>query len=355
MENVFEKLKVLCVSDLRFGYPMRHRYNAMIDLGASVVGIDYSGGYSRKGFYYDLKKIPYWLFRHKILSCKLPDLAHTNRRIIDAFKRQKWDILWLDKALMVSKETLLYVKKQQPSCRIVGFSHDDMMQRHNQSRQFLDHLPCYDFYFTTKSYNVEELISLGCKKCLFVSNSFDEKSHYPFDGFVEDRARVPVGFIGHWEQEREELFRFLAENDVVVSVWGGGWRKCSFSHDNLIIHDGDIVGEEYVKVLASIDIALCLLRKQNRDLQTTRSVEIPACAVFMLGERTDEHLTLFKEGIEAEFFSSRDELLRKIQFYLNNPEKRIEVARYGRERCLNSKYGNHDRLSDIFKIVFIGD
>lgn len=338
-------LRILVVSDLRYGYPMRQRFDAIRDIAEVVEGIDYSNSQGVPWVLQYRKKLSYWLFRHHIGCFPLIDCAGTNKRILKAIERCNWDILWLDRALVVEKDTLENVKQRQPNCIIVGFSHDDMAQRHNQSRQFLEHLQCYDVFYTTKSYNVAELQRLGCTRCKFINNSFDPKIHHPCRKKSGDR--YPVGFIGHWEKDREELFHMLAKNGIKVHVWGGGWYRCKLRHKNFVIHDGDVLGDAYTQTLNSMDIALCLLRKANRDLQTTRSIEIPACGVFMLGERTMEHQSLFREGEEAEFFESFDELIEKIRFYLNNPERLKQVALAGRNRCLSGRYSNQDRINEI--------
>lgn len=349
-------LNVLCVSNLRAGYPMRQRFDAMLDIGLSATGIDYGVDRGLGRCKIIMRQALYWLFRHNLGRFKLLDLNDTNKRILEETATGKWDILWLDKALTVEKRTLLQMKRNQPNCIIVGFSHDDMGQRHNQSQQFLDHLSCYDVFYTTKSYNVQELKDMGCKRCEFIDNSFDPQVHRPYNNQHSkgNQNRYPVGFVGCWEQEREELFRKVAESGIRSHVWGGLWHRCSFRHEKFVIEHGDVLGKQYAKTLCSMDIALCLLRKQNRDLQTTRSIEIPGCGVFMLAERTNEHLALFEEGKEAEFFSTPDELIEKARYYLNHPSQRRQIAAAGRERCLKSGYSNQNRIRGIVEDICDG-
>jgi spore maturation protein CgeB len=111
------------------------------------------------------------------------------------------------------------------------------------------------------------------------------------------------------------------------------------------------MGDAYARAINCFDINLAFLRKLNRDLQTTRSVEIPACGAFMLAERTDEHRALFEEGVEAEYFADDDELLAKVRRYLEAPELRHAVATAGRQRCIDSGYSNQDRMRKMFAIL----
>ncbi|RPI71813.1 MAG: glycosyltransferase family 1 protein, partial [Geobacteraceae bacterium] len=110
-------------------------------------------------------------------------------------------------------------------------------------------------------------------------------------------------------------------------------------------------GEDYSKAICATKINLNFLRKVNRDEVTSRSVEIPACGGFMLAERTCRHGEFFEEGKEAEFFSSNDELLAKITYYLAHDEERGRIARAGRERCVKSGYSMRVQLRQMIEAI----
>ena len=75
-------------------------------------------------------------------------------------------------------------------------------------------------------------------------------------------------------------------------------------------------------------------------------MEIPACKGFMIAERTDEHLNLFKEDSEAVFFDSDTELLKKVKYYLNNDDLRHKIAENGYLRAIKSDY-SYDKMVRI--------
>jgi spore maturation protein CgeB len=228
-----------------------------------------------------------------------------------------------------------------------------MARPHCQSRDFLEQLPEYDIYFTTKSYGVKELERLGCPKVKFIGNAFDPHTHRPIPvtDLIRQQFGGPVGFVGTYEKERAELMLSLAQEDIPVRIWGSSWQDCGIKHRNLKIENMPIEGDDYAAAVSAFDINLCFLRKQNRDLQTQRSVEIPACGGFMLAERTAEHCALFEEGKEAEYFSSPEELLDKVKYYLAHPLARRGIAAAGRERCLKSGYSYPARVKEMLRIV----
>lgn len=312
----------------------------------------------------DTTGVPYNLhyrIRNKLfklgLNISLPDLSDANRKaaILLNGNPGQYDIVWIDKGIVISKETFGLIKKTQPHAKIIGYSPDWMMGRHNQSRQFLESLPYYDCYVTTKSYAVEEMLKAGCKDVFYVGNSFQKGFHRPYDLTDEERKRFScdVGFIGAFETERANSILFMARNGIKVDIWGSiTWKSFCDDNQNLSFRGTELLNEDYSKALSACKISLCFLRKMNRDLQTTRSVEIPACGSFMLAERTSEHSDMFREDVEAVYFSSDEELLEKCRKYLNDDDARKKIAMAGHLRCVSSDYSYHGRIREILNHVW---
>lgn len=340
-------MKIAYVGPLWYGGTCLQRMETLRQLGHQILPVDTEPEDVRR-------KSQRLIYRVKRKLLGPSDLAKANKNLIQLLRTHNVDVLWLDKALTIRPETLNIVRQISPKTIIVGYSPDDMMAKHNQTRNFLKGMSHYDIYFTTKSYNVEELKKLGCPKVVFIGNAYAPKVHRPILVTREERLEFggKVGFIGDYELQRAEAVLYLAENSVPVRVWGPNWdKKCRLSHRNLKVEGRALWGDDYARAICCFDINLAFLRKINRDLETTRSIEIPACGAFMLAERTCEHLELFDEGKEAEFFSTKKELLEKTRYYLTHEEERKRIAKAGRERCLKSGYSYRDRISEMISII----
>ncbi len=284
---------------------------------------------------------------------RLPDEFNLNIRIKGFVSKNFYDIVWIDKGITVNKSTLEYIKSISPATKIVGFSPDNMAERHNQSQNYLDSIHLYDFTFTTKSFIVSDLMKMGAKNVNFVQKMYESKFHHHMSltEYELESLGGDIGFIGAWEKERCESILFLVENGLNVVVYGdGNWNMYKNLYPNLKIKAG-VFSEDYPKALQAFKITLCFLRKINNDQQTARTMEIPACGGFMLAERTNEHMSLFQEGKEADFFSSNQELLDKCNYYLANEKERLKIAKAGTLRCKISGYSNEDTIGKLIKII----
>ena len=333
--------RLLYVGTDTFGTTSEQRARALGSLGFDVTFVSRSAFTQRSRL---LMAACHRLYRMG-LSVRIPGPKGINAAIYNAAKAIRPQILWLDKATFVQRTTLEAVKADFPNCGVIGFSPDDMGGRHNRSKDFDDHLSLYDAFLTTKSFNVAELRNLGCTKVIFVPNGYDPHTHRHLlvDGSIRQRLGAPVSFIGAAEAARAASLRHLANSGLQVRVWGPGWKRWK-GLGNATVEGRAIYGHDYAKAICASDVNLGFLCKGNRDLQTTRSIEIPACGAFLLAERTSEHLELFEEGIEAEFFGSDDELLDKCRYYLLHGDRRSAIAQAGRRRCLNSGYDYASRL-----------
>lgn len=277
-----------------------------------------------------------------------------NERIVNQFCQKRYDIVWIDKGIYVLKKTLCDIKEKSPETIIIGYSPDNMAERHNQSQVFLESLPYYDLFITTKSYTLSDLYGLGARRVLFVDNAYEKSFHHPYVLSEEEKKRLggEIGFIGTWEQERCDSILYLAQNGLPIRVWGGGkWLKYKGAFPSLTIENTGLYTEDYNKAISAFDISLCFLKKINHDLQTTRTMEIPACGSLLLAERTSEHTRLFEDGKEAVFFSSKEELLNRCKYYLNHPNERKQIAQAGLLRCRNSGYSNDDMIRRVIRLV----
>lgn len=282
----------------------------------------------------------------------LPDISGSNQKIITLIKSNKYDIIWIDKGIIINSSTLRVIKDKQPNVKIISYSPDNMALRHNQSQNYLKCIPLYDYIFTNKSYILNEMKKLGATNIRFVNNTYESTFHYPrmLTKQEENVFGGDIGFLGHWEKERCESILYLAKNGLKVKIYGTGkWNKFK-NVPNISIHP-PLFSDEYSKALTALKISLCFLRKLNGDQQTTRTMEIPACGGFMLAERTDEHLSLFEEGKEADYFSSNEELLEKCKYYLEDEEERKKIAKAGYLRCKDSGYSNEEVVKGMINIA----
>jgi len=286
------------------------------------------------------------------------DIVSVNKAILAEVRRSRPDILWIEKGNTIYPRTLRTIAILAPSTKIVSLTEDDMFALHNRSWFYAFGLKHYSVVLTTKSYNknCNELPRLGAKKVVFFDNAYDIHEHRPLPVTADDKKALggDVVFIGTYEKQRANSMLHLANNGIAIRVWGNGWKHLSGKHPNMLIEGRPLYGDSYVKSICSSRISLCFLRKSNRDQQTHRSMEIPACGGFMLAERTEEHLRLFKEGVEAEYFGSDAELLDKIKYYLANEQRRHTIAENGKQRCISGKYDHHSLLKRILQDLTTG-
>lgn len=271
-----------------------------------------------------------------------------NQRLIGFCFKESPDFCFVVKGTYLYPATLKKLKDK--NIKLINWSLDDMYAMHNRTFYYDKGLKYYDLVVTTKTYNVAELKDLGAKNILFQYQAYDKDIHKPFENCKE--KIWDVVFVGSFEKERFESIKFLADNGIKTNIWGYRWNFINNKYPNINYMGGEVFNDDFAKAFTCSKISLNFLRKINRDLHTSRSIEIPACRGFMLTERTNEHKKLFTEDKEAVYFSSNQELLEKVYYYLSHDAERNKIAENGFMRCISSNYSYDDRAKEIVENLF---
>lgn len=285
-----------------------------------------------------------------------PGIRSLNREVIKAVRDQKPDLLLVDNKTYITAKTLKMLRSVVPHIKIANLITDDPTGRYkNAWRLCLKTAGHYNIHFVQRNTNVAELKSYGARKVEICHRSFDPLFHRKIVLGSDDvkKFQCKVGFIGTHEDNREEYVAYLISQGIDVHVTGDNWAKGKYWHIIKPYYKGpSVYGEDYIKSINGMEIALHFLRHANRDEQDSRTFEIPACGTFMLAEESALHLTLFKNGEEAVFFSNKEQLLEQVRFYMDHPVERSLIAGKGMQRCFSSGYDHASRMEQVIKQIF---
>ena len=148
-----------------------------------------------------------------------------------------------------------------------------------------------------------------------------------------------VLFIGSCDLRRIFMLEHIKDK---VTIFGDRWlRNYPLISDRLKskVKDQSIWGEALYTQLMSAKIVLNITRSHFYGAETgvnLRIFEAVAAGCFLLTDYCEEIEELFVIGKEIEVFRSASDLAEKVDYYLNNPEKRMAIAKRGHERFLKS-------------------
>lgn len=274
------------------------------------------------------------------------DLVRYNKNITSISTLINPDIIIFHKNLALQKSTIKYLKRN--NVFTVLYLHDFLQNPVNRSINFLDSLQYFDLIITTKSYELSYLKLIN-QNVYFINNFINNTLNKTKDLiFYKDFDEKELVFIGGYEEERYRSLVFLADNGVRILIYAGIeykiWYKNFVPHVNIKLVNRTLRLSEYYEVIQKSFLIYSPLRKSNKDLQTSRTVEIPYFGGILFTERTSEHLEMFEENREAIFFETDNELLEKYQLLIDNPDFYNELKLRGNKRA---KCHNQDKFISL--------
>lgn len=284
-----------------------------------------------------------------LLGHRPPRLRTFSERVVDRVKSLRPDAVIATGTAPITASGLQAIGALDVP--LLNYATDDPWNPNHKASWFLKALPHYDVVFTPRRANEEDFRALGCRT-VYLPFGYDQSLFSPVSLSDEERRalRADVLFVGGADDDRVDLLAPLAESELNFATYGDYWEEYDTTAQCARGHGSP---ETICRATWAADIALCLVRRANRDGHVMRSLEIPAIGACMLVEDTPEHRMLFgSDGETVRYFDSSETLVHRARRLLQNPKERCRLRKAVRQRVVEE--GNHtyrDRLRTMLKTV----
>lgn len=356
--NSNKKIKLLLVAD---GYGTIHSEiisNYLTKINYQVKNLFWKNLY-HKDLYNKKKIFSFFFYLSKIDNHLIfgPVTLFINIRFIISSIKNNYDIIFFHRATHINHIAVLIVKRLTSSV-FISYNNDDPFSKKakkNLWKNYIKSIKYIDHCFVYREKNIAEHLRLGC------SNSSLLRSYYiPEFNFYVPKNKVPlkfrsdVIFAGHFEEDnRDSLLLYLLKKGINLKIYGSNWQKSIHykeflkfmpSIDELSLYD-------YNLALNGSKIALIFLSKLNNDTYTRRCFEIPLAKSMIISEKSlDIKKNLFSED-SCIFFNSKNDLLKKINYYLDDNETRKVLVTNAFNKVKN-RDSISNRVKSINNIIF---
>jgi len=223
----------------------------------------------------------------------------------------------------------------------INYLTDDPWNPGHRSRWALAALREYDRIASPRRANMPQLAALGRPEVRYVPFGYDPSHCFPEPA---DRSLASdVIFVGGADADRVPWVHRLVAAGLKVALYGSYWDRFPPTRG---VSRGQ-AGPDVIRRATSVaKLALCLVRRANRDGHVMRSLEIAAIGACMLVEDTDEHRALFgPDGEAVVYFRTPDEMVARAQWLLGRDEERSRLARAVHALITEGPHSYADRLS----------
>lgn len=286
-----------------------------------------------------------------------PMVSRLNRDLVRLAAEFRPELLFVYRGTHVTATALRSIRSLVPGISIAGYNNDDPFgpgQPGYRWRHFLDCLPEYDIALAYRHHNLDDFTRHGARRVRLLRSWFIPERNHPVRLAPQDSEQFAsdVVFAGHYENDgRVELLEAVARQGWRLRLFGPAnyWnpvlaRSVVLRHLRPV---RQVWGEEYNKALCGAKVALCFFSRLNRDTYTRRCFEIPATGTLMLSEYSDDLASLFAEGLEADYFRSKEEMLAKLAHYIGDDARRHAIAAAGMARVSADGHDIRSRLREL--------
>ncbi len=216
--------------------------------------------------------------------------------------------------------------------------------------------PHFTYAVTTDKFALSKYRNIGYKNVILSQfASFGFKKNINFE---TTKYKYDVSFVGGISGYRKWLIKELLKKGIKVECFGTGWRNGRVTFDEMgeifktskiNLNISNSVNYDVRYIFSSLRGIKEFLRSKKRIEQIkARNFEIPAFGGFQLTNYVPCLEDYFEIGREVAVYTSFDDLILRINYYLNNGKERKKIMTDGYKRVMNEPTYLY-RFKKIFK------
>ena len=141
---------------------------------------------------------------------------------------------------------------------------------------------------------------------------------------IESSEIYEVSFVGAKIADRSSYLKVFTDSEIKTAFFGSGWPR------------GRISQKDMINVFHASKISLNFVKNINPDAPKqlkARAFEIVLAGGFLLTEQDDYLCEYFTVGEEIDVFTTPEECLQKVEYYLSNPKLRERMRHKALVKC----------------------
>lgn len=188
------------------------------------------------------------------------------------------------------------------------------------------YLALFSDYVITTSHIYQRNYNLLGKNSFVFHSGYDVTKYKP----INTTSDIDISFVGLVSKnDRINYINFLEQSNIQVETYGRGSKNGFIDTKNMItIYSRTKINLNFTKCqdkswVNSLD-PFIVYRRQAKG----RPIELSLCKVFCLSEYAPGLEEIFEIGVgkDIDIFKTKEELLEKVKFYLENEEIRLQMA-----------------------------
>lgn len=214
----------------------------------------------------------------------------------------------------------------------------------------------YDVFYNYCN-NIDDLKDAGAKNPKLLPEGYSEKFSKPevLNKYISRKFGADIVFIGTIDNihpEREDYIERIIDEGFDIKIFGELKKDTSpkliEKHQKMII-----INEFHSYACQSSKICIGGLDSDYMvdQSQSARVYRTLACGGFYLCRHTNGIEKAFTPGVHLATFKDKDDMVKKIIYYLNHPEEREKIAKAGMEKVkeytfikrLEKEFGRGDK------------